>query len=130
MIDTFHASGKTAMFLSVHTPFNAHLVEADDDGIVTACTRWPQANIRMNGGFFVFKRGVIDEIEPGEELVEEPFARLIARRELLAYRYDGFFLPMDTIKDRQILESLHDSGEAPWRHKPSEDESDARPVAG
>ena len=115
MIRTFNASGKTGMFLSVHTPFNAHLVDADDDGVVTGVHEMASADIRMNGGFFVFKRDVIDWIEPGEELVDEPFARLIARQELLAYRHDGFFLPMDTIKDRQVLESLHDSGEAPWR---------------
>ncbi len=73
------------MFLSVHAPFNAHLVYADDDGIVTGVHEMATADIRMNGGFFVFKRDVIDAIEPGEELVDEPFARLIARRELLAY---------------------------------------------
>ena len=130
MIRTFNASGKTGMFLSVHTPFNAHLVDADDDGVVTGVHEMASADIRMNGGFFVFKRDVIDWIEPGEELVDEPFARLIARQELLAYRYDGFFLPMDTIKDRQVLESLHDSGEAPWRRLPPGVEVDAGPVTG
>jgi glucose-1-phosphate cytidylyltransferase len=130
MIDTFHASGKTGMFLSVHTPFNAHLVDADDDGIVTGVHEMARANIRMNGGFFVFKLGLLDSIEPGEELVEEPFARLIARQELLAYRYDGFFLPMDTIKDRQVLESLNDSGDAPWRRMPPGVGADDGPVSG
>ena len=56
-----------------------------------------------------------DEIQPGDELVEETFARLIPRREVVAYPYEGFFGPMDTIKDRQRLESLLDSGSAPWR---------------
>jgi glucose-1-phosphate cytidylyltransferase len=129
MIETFETSGKTAMFLSVRTPFNAHLVDAGEDGIVTGVHEMAQSNIRMNGGFFVFNRGVIGAIEPGEELVEEPFDRLIARQELLAYPYDGFFLPMDTIKDRQVLEQLHDSGEAPWRRM-SPVEDDAGPVDG
>ena len=115
MIGTFRESGKTAMFLWVHAPFNAHLVYADDEGIVTGVDEMALAPIRMNGGFFIFKREIIDLIEPGHELVEETFEMLIARRELLAYRYDGFFRPMDTIKDRQILESLHESGDAPWR---------------
>ena len=118
------------MFLSVHTPFNAHLVYADDDGVVTGVHEMASADIRMNGGFFVFKRDVIDLIGPGEELVNEPFARLIERQELLAYRYDGFFLPMDTIKDRQVLESLNDSGDAPWRRPPPGVEVDAGPVTG
>jgi glucose-1-phosphate cytidylyltransferase len=130
MIRAFGESGKTGMFLSVRTPFNAHLVHADDDGLVTGVHEMATADIRMNGGFFIFTRHLFDYIEPGEELVEQPFARLIARQELLAYRYDGFFLPMDTIKDRQVLESLHDSGEAPWRQMPPGVRADAGPVAG
>jgi glucose-1-phosphate cytidylyltransferase len=129
MIRTFEESGKLGMFLSVHVPFNAHLVHADDDGIVTSVHEMARADIRMNGGFFVFKRNVVDYIGPGEELVDEPFARMIAAQELLAYRHDGFFLPMDTIKDRQTLESLNDSGDAPWRRLSSGIEADAGPVA-
>jgi glucose-1-phosphate cytidylyltransferase len=71
--------------------------------------------VRINAGFFVLRREVIDLIGPGEELVVEVFARLIERGELHAYAYDGFFGPMDTIKDRQRLETLHESGRAPWR---------------
>jgi glucose-1-phosphate cytidylyltransferase len=116
--------------LSVRTPFNAHLVHADEEGIVTGVHEMATADIRMNGGFFVFKRDVFEYIEPGEELVEEPFGRMIERQELLAYRHDGFFLPMDTIKDRQVLESLHDSGEAPWRQRQPGVQADAGSVAG
>ena len=53
---------------------------------------------------------------PGEELVEEPFRRLIEKGELIAYRYEGFWEPMDTIKDKQRLDALAESGRAPWRH--------------
>ena len=63
----------------------------------------------------MFRREILDDIEPGEELVEQPFARLIERGELLAYRYDGFWEPMDTIKDKQRLDALLESGSAPWR---------------
>ena len=75
--------------------------------------------MRINGGFLVLKREILDLIEPGDELVEETFERLIAERELIAYPYDGFFRAMDTIKDRQSLESLNESGEAPWRRFPA-----------
>ena len=132
MIETFHGTNKMALFLSVHVPFNAHLVYAGDDGIVTSVDEMAESDIRMNGGFFVLKREVVDLIEPGHELVDETFDWLIAHHELLAYRYDGFFRPMDTIKDRQLLEALHDSGEAPWRRLPTDSEADADvdPVAG
>ena len=72
------------------------------------------SGVRINGGFFVMKREIFDWIEPGDELVEETFAKLIPRGEVGAYTHDGFFGPMDTIKDRQWLEGLFDSGRAPW----------------
>jgi glucose-1-phosphate cytidylyltransferase len=115
VVDTFHESNKTAMFLSVHPQFNAHMVSTDANGNVTSVEDMSRSDVRINGGFFVLKREIMDMIEPGHELVEETFERLIAEQELVAYPYDGFFGPMDTIKDRQRLETLHDSGEAPWR---------------
>ena len=80
MIDAFHESGKTAMFLSVRPEFNAHLVTTDDDGTSLAVEDMSRSDIRINGGFFVFRREILDLIEPGDELVEETFARLIARQ--------------------------------------------------
>ena len=55
------------------------------------------------------------DARPGEELVVEGFRRLIDQSELLAYRYDGFWEPMDTIKDKQRLDALAESGCAPWQ---------------
>jgi glucose-1-phosphate cytidylyltransferase len=114
VVKAFRASGKLAMFLSVHPQFNAHLVTTDADGTVVSVEDMSTSHVRINGGFFVFRREVLDLIEPGDELVEETFAHLIGRGELVAYPYEGFFGPMDTIKDRQRLESLHESGRAPW----------------
>ena len=53
-------------------------------------------------------------MRPGEELVIEPFRRLIEERQLAAYEYDGFFAAMDTFKDKQQLDNLYDSGRPPW----------------
>jgi glucose-1-phosphate cytidylyltransferase len=133
VIDAFRAGGKTAMFLSVRPAFNAHVVESAPDGTVERVLDLSMSDIRINGGFFVFRREVLDWIEPGDELVEETFARLIAQGEVSAYRHEGFFGPMDTIKDRQRLEALHASGEAPWCREgrelePLSPETDARAV--
>jgi len=73
-----------------------------------------QANARINGGFFVFSRKIFDYIRPGEELVEQPFQRLIDEGRLFACAYDGFWRCMDTFKDLQALETLMSSGDAPW----------------
>ena len=68
----------------------------------------------INGGYFVLRSELLDDLHPGEELVDEPFQRLIAKNQLLAHRHDGFWAPMDTLKEKQWLESLHESGQAPW----------------
>ena len=63
--------------------------------------------MRINGGFFVFRREIFDYMRDGEDLVEEPFQRLAAEGKLLAYPYDGFWACMDTFKERQLLEDIY-----------------------
>ncbi len=111
---TFEASGKLIMFSLVRPHFHAHLVQADADGTVHAVRAIDSSGVRINGGFFISRREIFDWIEPGDELVEETFAKLIPRGAVGAYAHDGFFGPMDTIKDQQWLEGLYDSGQAPW----------------
>lgn len=115
MIHTFDRSGKTALVISVRPHLEYHLTRTNGDGLVTSVERLAQADVWINGGFFVFRTAIFGAIEPGEDLVDEPFARLIEREELLAYRYEGFWESMDTIKDKQRLDALWESGEAPWR---------------
>ena len=70
--------------------------------------------MRINGGYFAFRPEIFRHMEPGEELVVEPFRRLMTERKLVAYRHDGFWVSMDTFKDRQRLQELYDRGGAPW----------------
>jgi glucose-1-phosphate cytidylyltransferase len=114
LVNTFEASGKMIMFALVRPHFHAHIVESDVDGTVRGVKPMNTAGVRINGGFFVMRRDVFDWIAPGDELVEETFEKLIPRGEVGAYAHDGFFGPMDTIKDRQWLEELLESGRAPW----------------
>jgi glucose-1-phosphate cytidylyltransferase len=115
MIDRLRASGKTGLFLSVRPMQSLHVVDADDNGLVRSIVDMQQSHVWINGGFFVFRSEVLSYLNPGEELVAEPFQRLIDEGELLAYRYEGFWEPMDTIKDKQRLDELAESGRAPWR---------------
>lgn len=114
MIDRLTSSERTALFLAVRPQFNAHVVDVADDGSVHSVEDIQQADVWINGGFFVLHRDILDSIQPGEELVEEPFERLIERGELIGYRYEGFWGPMDTMKDKQRLDALAENG-APWR---------------
>lgn len=119
MIATFERSGKTGQFISVRPRVEYHVVRAADDGLVRSVDRLAEADVWINGGFFVFRPGILDVIHPNEDLVNEPFGRLIERSELLAYRYEGFWEPMDTIKDKQRLDRLWESGSAPWTRVPT-----------
>jgi len=114
MVETLEHSRKTGLFLSVRPRVEYHVVRSDDDGLVQSIYALAVADVWINGGFFVFRREIFESIEPGEELVDEPFARLIERGELLTYKYEGFWEPMDTIKDKQKLDELLDDGRAPW----------------
>jgi glucose-1-phosphate cytidylyltransferase len=72
-------------------------------------------DIRVNGGFFILRSEVFEYLHEGEELVEEPFQRLLAERQLIGYPYDGFWASMDTFKDKQQLERLYSGAAgAPW----------------
>ena len=115
MIDRLRTSGKTGLFLSVRPVFNAHVVARGRGRRRPSVEDMQQADVWINGGFFVFRRDILDYINPGEELVVEPFPPADRGGELLAYRYEGFWEPMDTIKDKQRLDALAESGHAPWR---------------
>ncbi len=91
-----------------------HLVSHDRDGRVTGVLDAEQADAWINAGFFAFRSTIFDYMRPGEELVLEPFRRLIAARKLVAFPYTGFWRCCDTFKDLQTLEGLLAHGPAPW----------------
>jgi glucose-1-phosphate cytidylyltransferase len=116
LIDKFKRSGKVAAFLSVKPTYSFHVVrhKSDGDGVVSEIEDVTQADLWINGGYFIFRKELFDYIEPGDELVEEPFQRLIKEEKLIAYQHRGFWAPMDTLKDRESLERMHDTGMPPW----------------
>lgn len=114
LIEHFRRGGKIGNFVSVRPNLSYHAVSADDGGVVNEITPITQTPLRINGGFFLFRREIFDYLCAGEELVLEPFQRLIAQQQLMAYAHDGFFASMDTFKDKQHLEELHARGQAPW----------------
>lgn len=113
-IEHFSRSDAVASFVSVPPNLSYHFVTADATGAVTSMDDIREKGLRVNAGYFVFRRQIFDYIRPGEELVLEPFQRLIAERKLITYAYDGFWLPMDTAKDKRKLDDLNESGNPPW----------------
>jgi glucose-1-phosphate cytidylyltransferase len=113
-LDHFKASGRVGAFLAVSSNQTFHVVQMESDGTVTSIEPLSESDFWVNGGFFAFRSDIFDNLREGEDLLAEPFARLIARRDLIAYRYKGFWMAMDTFKDKQALDSLYEQGNAPW----------------
>jgi glucose-1-phosphate cytidylyltransferase len=114
MIDFTRERQAVACFVGIAPTQTFHLVQCEDGGRVRSIRHVKDVGMRVNGGFFVFRREVFDWIKPGEELVEEPFKRLAEAGKLFAYPHDGFWVCMDTFKDRQLLEDLYTKGSVPW----------------
>jgi glucose-1-phosphate cytidylyltransferase len=114
-VDSFRDRKKVACFLSVPAPHTFHIVHADENHLATKLELVAQSPVRINAGFFVLRREIFDYMHPGEELVIEPFERLIAKRELVAVPYDGFWRNMDTFKDKMQLDEMCTKGNIPWQ---------------
>ena len=115
MITRAQEADATASFLAVRPNHSFHVVSMDDQGLVSGIHDVMRSDIWINGGYFVIRRNLLDQLNPGEDLVEEPLQRLLQEDQVLAQRHEGFWAPMDTLKDKQWLESLHESGNAPWQ---------------
>jgi glucose-1-phosphate cytidylyltransferase len=114
MVEDFLRRDAVAAFVSVKPTYTFHVVRAKDDGTVERIDDINAADIWINGGYMILRREIFDYLEEGDELVEEPFQRLVKLNLLRTYRYQGFWAPMDTLKDQQHLESLYETGRPAW----------------
>ena len=115
MIDQFRKSGKIASFIAIHPPVSFHLAEFDEQGAVRRLRASQESDVWVNGGYFIFRNQIFDFIREGEELVVEPFKRLIESGQLMAFKHEGFWRAMDTLRDKQVLEEMIERGQMPWR---------------
>ena len=113
-IKKFSASRAVVSFVGVRPSQTLSSVSINDDGLVTQLEYLHSSEVWINGGFFVMRREIFDYIREGEELVEEPFQRLIAVKKLLGYKYPGFWAAMETFKDKIKFDTMYASGDTPW----------------
>jgi glucose-1-phosphate cytidylyltransferase len=114
VVETFQKSSAVASLLLVQPTASFDLVRTGADGIVSEICPLTHSDTWINGGFFIMRGEIFQHMQPGEELVREPFHRLIEKQALLAYKYTGFWQCMDTFKDKQRLEELNQTI-APWK---------------
>jgi len=115
LISRFMREDKLAAFLCVKSSHTFHVVETAANGDVSSIKQVSEADVWLNGGYFVFRKDIFKYMDDGDNLVNGPFQKLIQENKLLAYKYDGFWACMDTFKEKQCLEDLSSRGNAPWQ---------------
>jgi glucose-1-phosphate cytidylyltransferase len=114
MLAEHEAKGVVCSFAGVSSVSSLHAVQVSPDSYATHVGPWQNGGILVNGGYFVMRQDIFDYIEEGDELVQKPFQRLIARRQLAVYRHNGFWQAMDTFKDKITLDRMEARGDCPW----------------
>jgi glucose-1-phosphate cytidylyltransferase len=114
MIADFESKKVVASIVGVNGWHSFHTLDATPEGLATRIGGLTDKEFLINGGYFVLRNSIYDYIEEGDELVEQPFNRLIERRLLAVYRHSGFWRAMDTFKDKITLDRMEARGDCPW----------------
>jgi glucose-1-phosphate cytidylyltransferase len=114
MIERFAASDAIASLLAVPPQSSHHAVDIGDNGLILGVT--PMRDLRHweNGGYFILRPEIFDELEEDEDLVEDALVRLVRRGRVTAYPYKGYWSPADTVKERIQLDELYQRADCPW----------------
>ena len=114
-LDYFIKHDKVASLLSVKAPLGFHHVISNNNGIVESIKDGlGNYDLRINAGFFIFKNEFFNYFKDGEELVDEPFERLIRQGQLISYMYDGFWKNIDNYKDKIEIDEMYEKNNSPW----------------
>ena len=114
-LDYFIKHDKVASLLSVNAPLGFHHVISNNNGIVENIKDGlGNYDLRINAGFFIFKNEFFNYFKDGEELVDEPFERLIRQGQLISYMYDGFWKNIDNYKDKIEIDEMYEKNNSPW----------------
>jgi glucose-1-phosphate cytidylyltransferase len=113
----FHrAHGRVATVTAVRPPARFGGLVLTGDAVRQFSEKPQTGEGWINGGFFVFEPGVFDYLDDDQTILErDPLERLAMDEQLMAFRHEGFWQPMDTLREKQVLESLWASGNAPWK---------------
>ena len=115
MIDWFKTKkDKVASFMSCQSSQTFHFIDKEDDGEVNKISHVGNSSILINTGYFILRNSIFDYMVYGDELVNEPFKRLIEKRKLVSWEHKGFWMSMDTFKDKKNIDDIYDQGNPPW----------------
>lgn len=117
LVDFHQASGRAATLTAVQSAGRFGALElGESDGVECFAEKPLGDGDWINGGFFVMEPSIFDRIDGDATVLErEPLESLAVEGQLGAFRHRGFWQPMDTLRDKRLLEQLWDSGAAPWK---------------
>ncbi|RDH78655.1 glucose-1-phosphate cytidylyltransferase [Mycolicibacterium moriokaense] len=114
MIEAFHRSGAKASMMIVPPQSSFHCVDVTETGEVKDIMAVSKLPVWENGGFFVLSEDIFELLPPGGDLVADVCGTLAGEGKLFGYRYQGFWKPADTYKERAELDARYHNGERPW----------------
>lgn len=100
LIDDFRRKKVVASFASVNSAQTFHTIRSTENGMMMGMSALNERGVWINGGFFVLRREIFEHIREGEQLVEQPFARLLEKKQLATYLHRGLWHTMDTFRAR------------------------------
>ena len=114
IISEFEETDAVGSLLAVKPQDSFHIVDIDADSQVTGLVAVADMNMRINGGYFVLRQEIFDYLDEGDDLVMDGCVRAAKAGRFRATSYDGFWAPMDTLKERAALEDQYRRGVSPW----------------
>ena len=114
----FHKSKNTiATLTAIHPPERFGVLNISDDFVTEFHEKHSGESSWVNGGFFVFEPSILDYLQDGDPTILErkPLETLAQEKKLSAFKHNGFWYPMDTLRDKKYLEELWKSNSAPWK---------------
>ena len=115
LLDFHRSHGKLATVTAVRPPARFGCLELDNNRVTNFAEKAPASAGWINGGFFVFQPGVLDFItDDSIKLEAEPLTDLAKQEQLMAFKHEGYWKPMDTLREKRELENDWQTGNAPW----------------
>jgi glucose-1-phosphate cytidylyltransferase len=114
LIDDFLQTDAVGSLLAVPPQDSFHVVRIDGDNRLTGIEPVADMDMRINGGYFILRKEIFDYLQPGDDLVTHTFTRAARAGRFRVVRFDGFWAPMDTLKERAALDAMHRTGNRPW----------------
>jgi glucose-1-phosphate cytidylyltransferase len=81
---------------------------------VKGITTLAASGMWVNAGYFIFNKSIFDHLRPGEDLVDDALPKLLRQNELGVHTFNGTWIPMDTFKEKQMLDDMYSKGDTPW----------------